>query len=128
MVSQFAACRVTATAEAIELIEGLRSTHGPLAFACIGPSCDAGELRCLTRAELLPDADDLRVGEIGGAPVYVDATRYELWGHPEFVVDVAPGPAPGIRLGGLEDRHFVTRAAGSRSRFRPATDAAGAHR
>ncbi len=127
MAPQFAAGRVTATAEAIELIEDLRSTHGPLAFGCIGSSCDTGELRCLTRAELLPDADDLRVGEIGGAPVYVDATRYELWGHPEFVVDIAPGPAAGIRLGGLEDRHFVTRAAGPQRRFRPAGDAAGAH-
>lgn len=127
MRSQFAAGRVTATAEAIELIEDLSRAHGPLAFACIGPSCDAGHLRCLTRAELLPDADDLRVGEIGGAPVYVDATRYELWGYPEFVVDIAPGPAAGIRLGGLEDHHFVTRAAGSRRRLRPAEDAAGAH-
>lgn len=108
---QFAATRVTGTVEAIELLESLKSTHGSLAFAGTGPSCEGGEVLCLTRAELLPDADDIRVGEVGGAPVYVDGTRYELWGRPEFLIDVAAGPAPGIGIEGLEDRHFVSHVA-----------------
>ncbi len=106
---QFAATRVTGTNEAIELLETLKSTHGALAIAGTGASCDGGEILCLTRAELLPDPDDIRVGEVGGAPVYVDGTRYELWGRPKFLIDVAPGPAAGIGLDGLEDRHFVSR-------------------
>ena len=119
---QFATTRVTGTVEAIELLESVKRTHGPLAFAGTGPSCDGGELRCLTRAELLPDPDDIRVGEVGGTPVYVDGMRYELWGRPEFVVDVAEGPAAGIGLGGLEDRHFVTRTAQEKGRFRRQAD------
>ncbi len=118
MNPQFAASRVTGTAEAIELIETLKSTHGPVAFAGTGPTCDGSELLCLTRAELLPDPDDTRVGEVGGAPVYVDSARYGLWGRPEFVIDVAEGPGPGIGFAGLEDRHFVARTPAPQGRFR----------
>ena len=107
---QFAATRVTGTAEAIELLESLRSTHGALAIAGTGARCEGGEILCLTRAELLPDPDDIRVGEVGGAPVYVDGMRYERWGRPEFVIDVAAGPTAGIGLEGLEHRHFVSRS------------------
>ncbi len=107
---QFAATRVTGTTEAIELLESLKHTHGPLAFAGTGASCDGGEILCLTRAELLPDPDDIRVGEVGGAPVYVDGPRYELSGRPEFLIDVAAGPAAGIGIEGLEERHFVSRS------------------
>jgi hypothetical protein len=122
---QFAATRVTGTAEAIELLESLKTAHGPLAFAGTGSSCDGGEVLCLTRAELLPDPDDIRVGELGGAPVYVDGTRYELWGRPEFVIDVAAGPASGIGLEGLEKRHFITRSRSPRAsrRLHPSTSA-----
>jgi uncharacterized protein len=109
MTSQFAASRVTGTPEAIELIESLKETHGPVAFFNAGPTCEGSEPLCLTRAELLPDPDDIRIGEVGGAPVYIEGTRYERWGRPEFVLDVADGPASGICLDGLEDRHFVTR-------------------
>ena len=130
MTRQFALSRVTGTAEAIELIEALKSTHGPVAFAHTGATCDGGELLCLTRAELLPDADDIRIGEVGGAPVYIEGVRYEIWGRPEFVIDVAEGPAAGIGLGGLEDRHFVSRSASAQSRVRAggqARQAAGTH-
>lgn len=122
---QFAATRVTGTTEAIELLESLWSTHGPLAFAGTGPSCEGGEILCLTRAELLPDPDDIRVGEVGGAPVYVDGTRYDLWGRPEFLIDVAAGPAAGIGLKGLERRHFVSRSRSLRAseRVHPSTSA-----
>jgi uncharacterized protein len=128
MTAQFAPSRVTGTAEAVELIESLRDAHGPLAFAATGPSCDGGELLCLTRAELLPDPDDIRIGAVGGAPIYVEGARYELWGRPQLVVDVAGGPAAGIALEGLEHRHFVARAGEAPRRFHPRREAATAHR
>lgn len=114
MPGQFAQNRVSGTPEAIELIASLKEAHGLVAFFHAGSSCDGGEPHCLTRGELLPEPEDIRLGEVGGAPVYMDAKRYERWGRPKFLIDVADGPAGGIHLAGLEERHFVTRAVPSR--------------
>jgi uncharacterized protein len=121
MTPQFATGHITATPEAIELIEELKELHGPVAFFHPGGDCEGTEPVCLTRAELLPNPDDIRIGEVAGAPVYVDDRQYERWGGPELVIDVAEGPASGLPLGGLDRRHFVTRASdkarGPRSLF-----------
>ena len=117
MTPQFAASRVSGTPEAVELIEQLKERHGPVAFFHAGASCEGTEPHCLTRAELLPNPEDIRVGELAGAPVYVDGARYERWGRPEFVIDAAEGRASGLCLAGLEGRHFVTRSVGPPRRF-----------
>ena len=108
MNPQFAPGHVTATVEAIALIEDLKELHGPVAFFHPGGTCEGAEAVCLTRAELLPNPDDIRLGVVAGAPVYVDDRQYERWGRPEIVIDVAEGPAKGASLEGLEERHFVT--------------------
>lgn len=54
-------------------------------------------------------AHDVRLGEIGGTPFYIDAEQYERWGKPRFEIDVSPGPAEGFSIEGLEGVHFVTR-------------------
>ena len=100
---------VAGTSRAIDLIERLKRRHGPLAFLHAGGTCDGVEPLCLTRDELLPGAGDLHLGEVAGSPIYVDRTKYDGWGRPAFVIDVAPGPASGLFLAGLEEEHFVTR-------------------
>jgi uncharacterized protein len=106
-MTQFAIQRVTATEEAVELIEQLSERHGPLAFLVWGSFEQDSPLTCLSRAELLPDESDVKLGEIGGAPVYMDAMRYERAGRPALAVDVAPGAAGSLRLEGLENVHFL---------------------
>ena len=98
--------KVTATPEALEMIERLRGEHGPIAFFQSGGCCDGSTAMCLTRGELLETDEDLKIGEIGGSPFFVDRELYERWGEPEFVVDVATGEA-GFSLGGAEGVHFV---------------------
>lgn len=102
--------RVAATPEALELIERLEERHGPVAFFQSGGCCDGTAPICLTQGELLPSPSDLRLGRIGGAPFYVDSEQYERWKEPEFLIDVAPGPAGSFSLEGLERVHFVTRS------------------
>ena len=102
--------RVTATPEALEVIERLRAKHGQLAFFQSGGCCDGSAAMCLTRGELLETDSDLKLGEIGGAPFYVDREQWERWGEPGFVIDVAPGEAGGFSLEGPEGVHFVSRA------------------
>lgn len=109
-MTHFAIQRVKATPEALELIESLVERHGPLAFRQSGQPPESASITCMTRGELLPADDDLKLGEIGGAPVYMEAKGFERCGRPAFVIDVAPGAGPRWSLGGLEKAHFVTRA------------------
>jgi uncharacterized protein (DUF779 family) len=108
-MTRFAIQRVRATPEAVELIGRLREKHGPIAFFQPAGSWDETAPMCLTRVELLPSDDDVKLGEIGGAPFYIDVDQYERRGRPVFVIDVAPGAAAGFSLEGLEDVHFVTK-------------------
>jgi uncharacterized protein (DUF779 family) len=101
--------RVTATPEALEVIERLRAEHGPLAFHQSGGCCDGTSPMCLKDGELPPSPSDVRLGDLGGAPFYIDADQDERWGHPDFLIDVSPGPAMGFSLEALVDVHFVTR-------------------
>jgi hypothetical protein len=114
-MTPFAIQRVKATPEALELIERLREKHGDLAFFQSGGCCDGTAPMCLTKGELLPAPDDMKLGEIGASPFYVDRDQYERWGRPAFVIDVAKGEAGGFSLEGLEDVHFITRTPTSSS-------------
>jgi uncharacterized protein (DUF779 family) len=101
---------VQATWEAVEVIRRLETAHGPLAFFQSGGCCDGSSAICLKEGELPAGPSDLLLGEIGGAPFYIDADQYERWGRPRFLIDVAPGAAEGFSLEGLDGVHFVSRA------------------
>ena len=101
--------QLTATPAALEMVKRLSAEHGRLAFFQSGGCCDGSSPICLKDGELPPGPDDLLLGEIGGARVYVDREQYERWGSPSFLIDVSSGPAEGFSLS-LSDMHFVTRS------------------
>ena len=109
-MTRFAIRRVTATPAAIDLVEQLSDRHGPLAFFLAEHSTDGAPAMCLTKPELLPSPSDVKVGEIGGSPLYVDSDDYESWGRPTLLLDVEPGAAGRRPLEGLESTHFVCRS------------------
>ena len=96
--------RVTATPEALAVIDRLRTEHGPLVFFQSGSTP-----MCFGEADMPPSANDVQLGTIGGAPFYVDAEHDERCGRPTLTVDVAAGAAESLSLEGLEGVHFVTR-------------------
>ena len=104
-----AGCSVSATPAALEVIHRLEAAHGRLMFFQSGGCCDGTSPICLKDGELPVGPDDVRLGEIGGAPFYIDSEQYERWGRPEFLIDVAAGAAEGFSLEGLDGVHFVTR-------------------
>lgn len=108
-MTRFAIQRVKATPEALDLIGRLRERHGDIAFFQSGGCGDGSKAMCLSRAELLPSDEDVKLGEIGGAPVYADREQYEGWGEPILLIDVASGAASPFSLEGLEELHFVSR-------------------
>ena len=107
--------RITVTPRAAEAARGLAAAHGPLVFHLSGGCCDGSSPMCLLASELPPGPDDTLLGEVAGAPFYVDAEQDRRWGRPQLLVDVLPGAATSLSLEGAQDLHFVTRT--------PATDA-----
>jgi uncharacterized protein (DUF779 family) len=103
--------RVVATDAALAALERLTATHGTLMFYESEGCCDGSSPMCFRAGELLLGPNDLCLGEVGGAPFYVDADQYERWNRPELLLDVALGPAPGFSLEAPDGLHFVTRGA-----------------
>lgn len=101
---------VSATPAALEAIRRLKAAHGPLMFFQSGGCCDGSSPMCLKEGELPISPNDMLLGEIAGAPFYIDADQYGRWGLPQFMIDVAPGAAEGFSLEGLQGVHFVTRS------------------
>ena len=67
---------VAATPAALEVIDRLEAAHGPLVFFQSGGCCDGTSPICLKDGELPAGPDDVRLGEIGGAPFYIDSDQY----------------------------------------------------
>jgi uncharacterized protein (DUF779 family) len=91
------------------VLDRLEAAHGPLVLFQSGGCCEGSATMCLLAGDLPPGSGDVKLGELGGAPVYIDAEQYERWGRPQFHVDVADGAAEGFSLEGLEGVHFVSR-------------------
>ena len=100
---------VGATPAALEVIDRLAAAHGPLVFFQSGGCCDGTSPICLKDGELPAGPHDVRLGDIGGAPFYIDSDQYKRWGTPRFLIDVASGAAEGFSLEGLDGVHFVSR-------------------
>ncbi len=66
---------------------------------------------CFPDGEFLIGDGDVQLGEIEGAPFYIDARLDVAWGQDSLVLDVGDGPPEGFSLGAGDGRHFVTRSA-----------------
>jgi uncharacterized protein len=104
---------VRATAAALEVIDSLEESHGPLMFLQSVGCCDGTSPICLEQGELMLSPHDVWLGDVGGAPFYIDGEQYERWGRPRFLIDVSPGCAEGFSLEGVHGVHFVTRTPSS---------------
>jgi uncharacterized protein (DUF779 family) len=106
-----AATRVVASEAALAELGRLAAEHGPLMLVLSGGCCDGSSPVCLRAGELALGPHDLRLGDVGGQPVYIDAEQDERWRRPAFAIDVAPGEGSGLSLEGAHDLHFVLRSA-----------------
>ena len=82
---------VSATPAALEVIHRLSAAQGPLMFFQSGGCCDGSAPMCLKEGEPPLSPYDVCLGEIGGAPFYIDAEQYERWRRPRFQIDVSQG-------------------------------------
>jgi uncharacterized protein (DUF779 family) len=102
--------RVKVTEAAVELIRKLRDAHGPLMFHQSGGCCDGSSPMCYPAGEFRIGQNDVRLGEVGGTPVYLGGKQFELWKHTQLVIDAVPGRGAGFSLEAPEGYRFLTRS------------------
>ncbi|MRR51801.1 MAG: DUF779 domain-containing protein [Rhodocyclaceae bacterium] len=102
--------KVIATAAALELIELLKTKHGPVFFHQSGGCCDNSAASCYLPGELTIGPGDELLGEIGGCPFYISKSQYEYWKHTQLIIDVVEGTAGNFSLEGPEGKAFHTRS------------------
>jgi uncharacterized protein len=103
--------KVIATPAAVELIEFLKTKHGPgLMFHQSGGCCDNSAANCYLLGEITTGAGDVYLGDIGGCPFYIGIGQYQTWKHTQLIIDVIEGHGGTFSLEGPEGRAFHTRS------------------
>ena len=102
--------RVTATPAALDLIGVLVAEHGPVLFHQSGGCCDGSSPMCYPQGDFIVGEQDVRLGEIGGAPVYIGAAQFDLWRHTQLIIDVTPGRGGMFSLDNGREVRFLTRS------------------
>ena len=102
--------RVSATPEALALIERLRAQHGELLFHQSGGCCDGSAPMCFARGEFLLGDADVKLGEIGGVPFYMSRSQFEYWQHTHLIIDAVPGNGGMFSLERPTGLRFLTRS------------------
>ncbi|MCM3615972.1 DUF779 domain-containing protein [Sutcliffiella horikoshii] len=102
--------KVLATDSALGLIEKLVGKHGPVLFHQSGGCCDGSSPMCYPKEDFMIGGSDVLLGEIGGAPFYMNKKQYEYWKHTQLIIDVVPGRGGMFSLEGPEGVRFLTRS------------------
>ncbi len=102
--------RVVATPAALALIDRLRAEHGAIMFHQSGGCCDGSSPMCYPAAEFLVGDNDVKLGEIGGAPFFMSASQFDYWKHTQLVIDVVNGQGGMFSLENGSGLRFLTRS------------------
>lgn len=102
--------RVSATPTALALLAELVAEYGPVLFHQSGGCCDGSSPMCYPQGDFIVGDRDVRLGEIGGAPVYIGADQFELWRHTQLIIDVVPGRGGMFSLDNGREQRFLTRS------------------
>lgn len=101
--------RVSATPQAIDLIERLQARHGPVLFHQSGGCCDGSAPMCFAATEFTVGDSDVLLGHLAGAPVYMGRAQFTYWQHTHLIIDAVPGHGAMFSLEGGTGLHFVAR-------------------
>ena len=102
--------RVLATDAALDLIAEIRRDHPDILFHQSGGCCDGSSPMCYPADDYIVGDNDVKLGEIGGVPVYISASQFEVWKHTQLIIDVVPGRGGMFSLDNGRERRFLTRS------------------
>ncbi len=101
--------RLQATPEARAALAAVRAREGgQVMFVQSGGCCAGSTPMCFTDGEFLTGPGDVLLGDVDGAPFYIDSSLDRAWGRPTIVLDVRPGRPEGFSLGTVDGGHFVS--------------------
>lgn len=90
--------RIVATPEALDLIEELRSQHGPLMFHQSGGCCDGSQPMCFARGEFRVGYSDVCLGMVDGIEFWMSKDQFAYWKHTQLILDVTNGRGSSFSL------------------------------
>jgi uncharacterized protein (DUF779 family) len=102
--------RVVATPAALDFIERLRREYGDILFHQSGGCCDGSAPMCYPQGDFLVGDNDVRLGDIGGAPFYIGAAQFDYWKHTQLIIDVVSGQGGMFSLDNGTGSRFLTRS------------------
>ena len=103
--------RVIATPAALDFIREIQAEHPDILFHQSGGCCDGSSPMCYPASEYRVGETDVKLGEIGGVPVYISGSQYAVWKHTQLIIDVLEGHGGGtFSLEGPEGKAFHTRS------------------
>lgn len=102
--------RVSATAEAAELLEKLKGQHGPLMIHQSGGCCDGSAPMCYPRNDFKVGQQDVLLGIVNDVPVFISGPQFDVWKHTRLIIDVVPGRGSGFSVEAPEGVRFLTRS------------------
>ncbi|MBB4294297.1 hypothetical protein GGE16_006397 [Rhizobium leguminosarum] len=102
--------RVLATDTALDLIAEIKRDHPEILFHQSGGCCDGSSPMCYPANEFTIGDSDVKLGEIGGVPVYISASQFEAWKHTQLIIDVVPGRGGMFSLDNGREKRFLTRS------------------
>ena len=102
--------RVRATPAAMALIATFTGEYGPILFHQSGGCCDGSSPMCYPQGDFLIGDRDVKLGEIGGAPVYIGGAQFELWRGAQLIIDLVPGRGGMFSLDNGREVRFLTRS------------------
>jgi hypothetical protein len=88
----------------------LRADNGDILFHQSGGCCDGSAPMCYPQGDFLVGDNDVKLGEIGGAPFYIGAAQFEYWKHTQLIIDVVPGQGGMFSLDNGTGVRFLTRS------------------
>lgn len=102
--------KVSATPAALELLAEIVAEHGPVLFHQSGGCCDGSAPMCYPQGAFRIGDHDVKLGEIGGMPVYISGAQFEVWKHTDLVIDAIAGRGGMFSLDNGRERRFLTRS------------------
>ena len=90
--------RITATFEAMELLDMIRAAHGQVVFHQSGGCCDGSQPMCFLKDEFRMGTQDVRLGVVDGAEFWMHQEQFEYWKHCQLTLDVVPGRGSSFSL------------------------------
>ena len=102
--------RVIATEAALAFIREIQADHPDILFHQSGGCCDGSSPMCYPAGEYRVGETDVKLGAIGGVPVYISGSQFAVWKHTQLIIDVVPGRGGMFSLDNGRERRFLTRS------------------